>query len=67
MTFVATKKGRTKNIFPLTLLVLLLDPGSEIRDKNQIRIPVRDNHPGSATLDKAISLKLHPQHPYAKT
>jgi hypothetical protein len=31
MIFVATKNGRTKHFF-LPLLVLLLDPGSEIRD-----------------------------------
>jgi hypothetical protein len=30
MLFVATKNGRTTNFFPL--LLLLLDPGSEIRD-----------------------------------
>ncbi len=30
--FVATKKGRTANIYPLHHLLLLLDPGSEIRD-----------------------------------
>jgi hypothetical protein len=32
MIFVAAKHGRTKKIFPPPLLVLLLDPGSKIRD-----------------------------------
>jgi hypothetical protein len=32
MILVATKHGRTKKIFPPPLLVLLLDPGSKIRD-----------------------------------
>jgi hypothetical protein len=40
MIFVATKHGRTTKFFPPPHLVLLLDPGSDIRDK----------HPGSATL-----------------
>ncbi len=33
MIFVATKKGRTKKNFPPPLWVLLLDPGSGIRDR----------------------------------
>ncbi len=52
MIFVATKKGRTTNFVDPSLLVLFLDPGSEIwdpgygMDKNQIR----DKHPGYAAL-----------------
>jgi hypothetical protein len=51
MIFVATKNGSNK-FFPLLLLVLLLDPGSEIQDpesgmdKNQHP----GCHPGSSTL-----------------
>jgi hypothetical protein len=41
--------GQTKN-FPPPLLVLLLDPGSEIWDPGWIQIRIRDQHPGSATL-----------------
>ncbi len=39
-------------IFPSPLFVLLLDPGSEIRDSGWIKIRsgLRDKHPGSATL-----------------
>jgi hypothetical protein len=51
MIFVATKNGSNKFV-PLPLLVLLLDPGSEIQDpesgmdKNQLPVC----HPGSATI-----------------
>jgi hypothetical protein len=38
----------SKNFSPL--LVLLLDPGFEIRDPGCIKIRIRDKHPGSATL-----------------
>jgi hypothetical protein len=48
MIFVATKIRRTKEILPRPLLVLLLDPGSEIRDPEWIKNRIRD--PGSATL-----------------
>jgi hypothetical protein len=48
----ATKKDLTRNFFHPSLLLLFLDPGSEIRDpewvKIGIRIPVK--HPGSAIL-----------------
>jgi hypothetical protein len=47
--FVATKKGLT-TIFPPSLLLLFLDPGSEIRDPEWVKIRIRDKHPGSATL-----------------
>ncbi len=50
MTFVATKNCRTKKNFPPPLLVLLLNPGSEIRDPGWKKISIRDQHPGSATL-----------------
>ncbi len=49
MVFLATKNGRTKN-FPPFSLVLLLDPGSGIRDPGWIKIRIRNKHPGSATL-----------------
>jgi hypothetical protein len=46
MIFVATKYGGTKIIFPPPLLVLLLDPGSEILHPGWIKkIKIRDNHP----------------------
>jgi hypothetical protein len=45
MIIVATKNTRTKNVFTLPLLVLLLDPGSWM-DKTRIRA----KHTGSATL-----------------
>jgi hypothetical protein len=64
--FVATLKGMTSNFFYPSLLLLFLDPGSEIRDPGsgirdprseirdpgwvKIRIGIRDKHPGSATL-----------------
>jgi hypothetical protein len=45
--FVATKNGKTQKMvrqkkIPPTLLVLLLDPGSEIRDPGWIKIRIRD-------------------------
>jgi hypothetical protein len=49
MIFVATKMVGQKN-FPLPLLVLLLDPGSEIRNPGWIKNRIRDKHIGSATL-----------------
>jgi hypothetical protein len=33
------------------LLLLFLNPGSEIRDPGWVKIRIRDKHPGSATLD----------------
>ncbi len=52
----------TTNFFHLSLLLLFLDPGSEIRDpgsgmgKNQDPgSGIRDKHPGSATLSVGIS------------
>ncbi len=52
MTFVAkkNKNGSTKNFSPSSLLMLLLDPGSEIRDPRRTKIRIRDKHLGSATL-----------------
>ncbi len=50
MISVATKEGRKTNHFPPSLLVLLLDVRSEIRDPRWIKIRIRDKHPGSATL-----------------
>ncbi len=40
----------TTNFFHLSLLLLFLDPGSEIRDPGWVKIRIRDKHPGSATL-----------------
>jgi hypothetical protein len=48
--FVATKKGFRTNFFHPSLLLLFLDPGSEIRDPEWVKIRIRDKHPGSATL-----------------
>jgi hypothetical protein len=40
----------TTNFFHPSLLLLFLDPGSEIRDPGWVKIRIRDKHPGSATL-----------------
>jgi hypothetical protein len=48
--FVATKNGLKKKNFHPCLLLLFLDPGSEIRDPGWVKIRIRDKHPGSATL-----------------
>ncbi len=50
----ATKKGLITNFFHPPLLLLFLDPGSEIRDPGWVKIRIRDKHPGSATLDKSF-------------
>jgi hypothetical protein len=49
--FVATKKSLTTYFFHPCLLLLSLDPGSEIRDPEWVKIRIRGKHPGSATLD----------------
>ncbi len=46
---VATKKVKPIFFHP-SLLLLFLDPGSEIRDPEWVKIRIRDKHPGSATL-----------------
>ncbi len=44
----AIKKGMTSNFFsPLSFVAVF---GSEIRDPGWVKIRIRDNHPGSATL-----------------
>ncbi len=43
------KKGRTTNFFLPPLLLLLLDPGSEILDPGWIKIRIQD--PGSTSTD----------------
>jgi len=40
----------TTKFFSPSLLLLLLDPGSEIQDPGWVKIRIRDKHPGSATL-----------------
>jgi hypothetical protein len=50
VTFVATKKGMTTKFFTPPLLLLLLDPGSVIRDGKKSGSWIRDKHPRSATL-----------------
>jgi hypothetical protein len=50
--FVATKNGLTKKIFHPCLLLLFLDPGSEIRDPVWVKI-----NPGSATLQKSLDFQ----------
>jgi hypothetical protein len=59
--FVATKKGLKTNFFSLLSFValLFLDPGSEVRDPEWVKIRIRDKHPGSATLLLATNLCLH--------
>jgi hypothetical protein len=55
--FVATKKGTgmTTKFFHPSLVLLVLDPGSEIRDPGWVKIRIRDKHPGSATLQKIVT------------
>jgi hypothetical protein len=48
--FVATKKGSTTIFFHPSLLLMFLDPGSEIRDPEWVKIRIWDKHTGSATL-----------------
>jgi hypothetical protein len=48
--FVATKNSMTTHFFHPSLLLLFLDPGSEIRDPGWVKIRIRDKHPGTATL-----------------
>jgi hypothetical protein len=55
--FVATKKGLTTDFFHSSLLLLFLDPGSEIRDPEWVKKSgsgIRDKHPGSTTLNKIV-------------
>jgi hypothetical protein len=40
----------TTHFFHPSLLLLFLDPGSEIRDPGWVKIRIRDKNPGSATL-----------------
>jgi hypothetical protein len=47
--------------FHPSLLLLLLDPGSEIRDPGWVKIRIRDKHPGSATLNNnKVGRKAYP-------
>jgi hypothetical protein len=48
----------TKKIVHPSLLLLFLDPGSEIRDPGWVKIRIRDKHPGSATLQLNINYLL---------
>jgi hypothetical protein len=48
----------TTNFFHSSLLLLFLDPGSEIRDPGWVKIWIRDKHPGSATLISRMSCEL---------
>jgi hypothetical protein len=50
----ATKKGMKTNFFHPSLLLLFLDPGSEIWDQGWVKIRIRDKHPGSAILPKSL-------------
>jgi hypothetical protein len=43
------KKRYNKFVHP-SLLLLFLDPGSELRDPGWTKIRIRDKHPGSAIL-----------------
>jgi hypothetical protein len=47
--FVATRKVMTTIFFHPSLLLLFLNPGTEIRD-DYLKIRIRDKNPGSATL-----------------
>ncbi len=46
--FVATNKDKTTNFFPYFSVAVV---GSEIQDPRWIKIRIRDQHPGSATLE----------------
>jgi hypothetical protein len=48
--FVVTKNGSITHFFHLSLLLLFLDKGFDIRDPGWIKIRIRDKHPTSATL-----------------
>jgi hypothetical protein len=51
--FVATKTGMTTNFFSPLSFVAVVDPGSGMgknRDPGWVKIRIRDNHLGSATL-----------------
>jgi hypothetical protein len=53
--FVATEKGMTANFFsPLSFVAVfgseIRGPRSGIRDPGWVKIRIRDEHPGSATL-----------------
>jgi hypothetical protein len=48
MIFVAIKKGTTTNFFHPSLLLLFLNPGSEIWDPGWTKIRIRD--PGWTTI-----------------
>ena len=67
--FVTTKKSMITNFFHLSLLLLFLDPGSEIRDpgsgmgKNQAPGSGSAKHPGSATLLPGLVLPQRPPPP----
>ncbi len=50
----------TTNFFDPSLLLLFLDPGSEIRDPEWLKIRIRDKHPGSATLYLSFRYLEHP-------
>ena len=70
MKFVATKKGMTTNFFYFSLLLLFLDPGSEIRDPGSgIRDPgseIRD--PGSEIRDPGwVKIRIRDKHPGSAT
>ncbi len=53
----AQKKGMTTNFHP-SLLLLFLDPGSEIRDPGWVKIRIRNKHPGSVTVQKPVEVPI---------
>ena len=65
-----TQKRVVKNISCHTffllpsLLLLFLDPGSQIRDPEWVKIRIQDKHPGSATLQVTRHC-VHPARPGA--
>ncbi len=58
--FCNSMKTGKKQIFHPFLLLLFLDPGSEIRDPEWVKIRIRDKHPGSATLPGRIRIQTDP-------
>ncbi len=48
------KKAWQQIFFHQCVSLLFLDPGSEIRDPEWVKIRIRDKHPGSATLSATL-------------
>jgi hypothetical protein len=56
--FVATKNSMTTNFFQPSLLLVFLDPGSEILNPGWVKVRIRDKNPGSATLLPVLEIQM---------